>query len=238
MRVFEKNGSLTRSDGRAWPSPRTAVQLLCNPTLCGNAAAQGKSPILRSSCRNSTSSRVPATNLRWRLGSVRWRRVGDSGRDGRSYRTEIFDHRAKSQANERSALSCGGGVILATAIRHRLSATGLVERVIDRAAELLEELQCGDSHLRKEGIDVTGNEEADLHGLVPSRTHANQLGKVGRRAFMFGGRPALIPISARQSVRCQSAALQSPIGRGRWTPCGTRNSSHHGQATNTSMGKG
>ena len=43
------------SDGRVWPSPRTAEQLSCRPTLCGNVA-QGKASTFRSSCRNSTSS--------------------------------------------------------------------------------------------------------------------------------------------------------------------------------------
>ena len=33
----------------------------------------------------------------------------------------------------------GGGIFLATAVGHRLPATGLIQRVFDRAAELLEE---------------------------------------------------------------------------------------------------
>ena len=39
-RVFEKKGSLTRCDGRAWPRPRTAEQTSCSPTLCGNAGTR------------------------------------------------------------------------------------------------------------------------------------------------------------------------------------------------------
>src|SRR5271157_4078035 len=37
-RVFEKSGSLTRSDGRPRPRPRTDEQLLCRPTLCSIAS--------------------------------------------------------------------------------------------------------------------------------------------------------------------------------------------------------
>jgi hypothetical protein len=57
----------------------------------------------------------------------------------------------------------GGGIVLAAAVGHRLPAAGLIERVLDRAAEPLDELQGRDAHLREEGVDVTGNEEPELH---------------------------------------------------------------------------
>src|SRR6516165_11414013 len=57
----------------------------------------------------------------------------------------------------------GSGIVLAAAVGHRLPAAGLIERVLDRAAESLEELQGRDAHFRKEGVDVTGNEEPELH---------------------------------------------------------------------------
>ncbi len=57
----------------------------------------------------------------------------------------------------------GRGIFLAAAVGHRLAAAGLVERIIDGAAEPLEELQRRDAHLWEEGVDVTGNEEPELH---------------------------------------------------------------------------
>ena len=42
----------------------------------------------------------------------------------------------------------GGGIFLATAVGHRLPATGLIQRVFDRAAELLEEFQGRYAHFR------------------------------------------------------------------------------------------
>jgi len=57
----------------------------------------------------------------------------------------------------------GGGIVLATAVGHRLAAAGLVERVLDRAAEPLEELQGRDAHFGEESVDVTGNKKSNLH---------------------------------------------------------------------------
>jgi hypothetical protein len=65
-------------------------------------------------------------------------------------------------------VSLGGGrIVLATAVGHWLPAGGLVEWILDTAAELLEELQGRDAHFREEGVDVTGDEEPDFHGHVP-----------------------------------------------------------------------
>src|SRR5262249_14936471 len=61
----------------------------------------------------------------------------------------------------------GGGVVLATAVGHRLPAASWVERVLDCAAEAFQEFQGRDAHLREEGVDVTGDEEPDLPGDVP-----------------------------------------------------------------------
>src|SRR5262249_26359592 len=57
----------------------------------------------------------------------------------------------------------GGGVFLAAAVGHRLSAAGLLERVLDRTAEPFEKLEGRDAYFREEGVDVTGDEESDLH---------------------------------------------------------------------------
>ena len=43
--------------------------------------------------------------------------------------------------------------------------------VLDRAAESLEELQSRDAHFRKEGVDVTGDEESYFHGCVLRVSH-------------------------------------------------------------------
>ena len=67
----------------------------------------------------------------------------------------------------------GGGIFLATAVGHRLPAAGLIERVLDRAAEPLEELQGRDAHFGEESVDVTGNEEPDLHRDVPPMAGVN-----------------------------------------------------------------
>jgi hypothetical protein len=61
----------------------------------------------------------------------------------------------------------GGGIFLATAVGHRLPAAGLLERILDRAAEPFEEFQGCDAYFREKGVDVTGNEKSDLHRPVP-----------------------------------------------------------------------
>src|SRR5262245_3498022 len=63
----------------------------------------------------------------------------------------------------------GGGVFLTTAVGHRLAAAGLLERILHRAAEPLKEFQGGDANFREKGVDVTGDEESDLHRQVPPR---------------------------------------------------------------------
>ncbi|HEY2472909.1 MAG TPA: hypothetical protein VGI45_34325 [Terracidiphilus sp.] len=55
----------------------------------------------------------------------------------------------------------GGGVGLIAAIRHRLSATGLVEREMDIQPESFQKLQCGNSDLWKDHVDIAGNEETN-----------------------------------------------------------------------------
>src|SRR5208337_1762229 len=58
----------------------------------------------------------------------------------------------------------GGGIFLATAVGHRLPAAGLIERILDRAAEPLKKLQGRDAHFREKGVDVTRNKKSNLHG--------------------------------------------------------------------------
>ncbi len=52
----------------------------------------------------------------------------------------------------------GCGIFLATAVGHRLAAAGLIERILNRATESLEELQGRDAHFGEKGVDVAGNE--------------------------------------------------------------------------------
>jgi hypothetical protein len=60
-----------------------------------------------------------------------------------------------------------GAVGIEPAVGHRLSATGLVAWVHDLVAETLEQLEGRNADLRKEGIDVAGNEEPDAHLSPP-----------------------------------------------------------------------
>jgi hypothetical protein len=56
-----------------------------------------------------------------------------------------------------------GGIVLAAAVGHRLPAAGLIERILDRAAEPLGQDQGRDAHFREGGVDVIRDEEPDLH---------------------------------------------------------------------------
>ena len=55
------------------------------------------------------------------------------------------------------------GVVVAPAVRHRLPAARLIERVDDLDPEPLQELECGDADLRKQRVDIAGDEQADFH---------------------------------------------------------------------------
>ena len=56
-----------------------------------------------------------------------------------------------------------GAVGVEPAVRHRLSATGLVAGIDDLVTEPLQQLQCRDADFRKEGIDVARDEQPDAH---------------------------------------------------------------------------
>ena len=60
-----------------------------------------------------------------------------------------------------------GAVGIEPAVGHRLAAAGLVARVDDLVAEALEQLEGRDADLRKEGVDVAGDEEPDAHLSPP-----------------------------------------------------------------------
>ena len=62
-----------------------------------------------------------------------------------------------------------GAVSVEAAVRHRLSATGLVAWVDDLVAEALQQLEGRDADLRKEGVDVAGDEESDVACCSPNR---------------------------------------------------------------------
>lgn len=55
------------------------------------------------------------------------------------------------------------GVFFETRIGHRLTAAGLVQRIVDLAADLAQQLVRRPPHLGIDRIDVTGNEQSDFH---------------------------------------------------------------------------
>ena len=57
---------------------------------------------------------------------------------------------------------------LAAGVRHRLAAAGLVERIVDLAAEPFQQFERGHAHLGEEGVDVAGDEEGDAHADLTS----------------------------------------------------------------------
>jgi hypothetical protein len=68
-----------------------------------------------------------------------------------------------------------GRVGIAAAIAHGLAAAGLVHRVGDLDPEPLQELQAGDADLREEGVDETGDSQADFHdGEDPDPAYATE----------------------------------------------------------------
>src|ERR1700675_3110476 len=58
------------------------------------------------------------------------------------------------------------GLLITSAIRHRLSAASLVEGVNDIHFQVLQKLQRGDPDFRIEKVDVTRDHQGDLHGLL------------------------------------------------------------------------
>jgi hypothetical protein len=50
------------------------------------------------------------------------------------------------------------GFRVASAVRHRLAAAGLIEGIFDLDAEALQQFQCRDADVRMKGVDVTGDE--------------------------------------------------------------------------------
>ena len=158
------NGGSSISDAFASRRPRKVAQPMCRPTLCGNSA-HGNSRTPSTSCRNSTSSCVLRAH----------RLHGGSLLD----RSHLVAHVVRAASRRRDDLAVAGEVAreqrlgvacvaVAAAVGHRLAAAGLVERVVDVAAEALEELERGDSHLGKEGIDVARYEQGHLHGSTPA----------------------------------------------------------------------
>ena len=57
----------------------------------------------------------------------------------------------------------GGAIGVEPAVRHRLSAAGLVTRIDDLVIEPLQELQCRDADLWEKGVDVARDEKPDAH---------------------------------------------------------------------------
>src|ERR1700730_3654901 len=60
------------------------------------------------------------------------------------------------------------GLLKTPAIRHRLAAASLVERVDDIHFQLLQKLQSGDADFRIEKVDITRNHQGNLHSCFSS----------------------------------------------------------------------
>src|SRR6266404_6884171 len=56
-------------------------------------------------------------------------------------------------------------LLITSAIGHRLTTACLVEGVDDIDFQFLQKLQSGDTNLRIEKVDITGNHQGDLHGF-------------------------------------------------------------------------
>src|SRR5215469_340869 len=65
----------------------------------------------------------------------------------------------------------GRRIFLKAAVRHRLSAARLFQRILDRAAQLFQKLQCRDANLWKERVDITRDEKPDLR-IFPGSSQA------------------------------------------------------------------
>src|SRR5271163_405220 len=58
-------------------------------------------------------------------------------------------------------------VSLTSAVRHRLSATGLVERVFDVHPQSFQKLKRGDADLRIQSVHIAGNDQTNSHPKPP-----------------------------------------------------------------------
>jgi hypothetical protein len=121
--------------------------------------------------------------------------------------------------------------LVAAAVGHRLAAAGLVERVVDLAAEALEQLERGDADLREEGVDVAGNEQGHFHARTPRfepgrqfrdrrEENACNVPAAATQPLSQIKRPApglsWKTLSARlSSILCSQAPLVDPAGRRR-----------------------
>ena len=62
----------------------------------------------------------------------------------------------------------GGAIGVEPAVGHRLSAAGLIARILDLVAEPLQELERGDADFRKEGVDIARDEKTYAHAITLS----------------------------------------------------------------------
>src|SRR5712672_2174372 len=70
---------------------------------------------------------------------------------------------------------------MASAVRHRLAAAGLIEGIFDLDAEALQQVESRDADVRMKGVDIAGGEKPDLHGSLLSKL-----------AILFAGIVALL----------------------------------------------
>jgi hypothetical protein len=124
---------------------------------CRNSA-QGKASTLSTSCRNSTSSNVFALTLR----------TASVCSDCAKVIAHVVHAAARGAddiveflkiSNKQGFSRCGFRV--AATVGHRLPTAGLVERILDLNAKAPQKLQCCDSDLRMEGVNVTEDEKTN-----------------------------------------------------------------------------
>lgn len=140
---------------------RTPWQELWRLTRCGKRASSRAG--FTTSWRNSQISQMRESRQAWLAVVVEQARVAFADEDhaaGRGPHDVVIPFEQCIHAfGERL------GVALESCIGHRLSAAGLVERVVHVAAHAAEQFAGSASHFGVDGVDVTGDEQSDFHTL-------------------------------------------------------------------------
>jgi hypothetical protein len=108
-------------------------------------------------------------------------------------RVELFE------AIDKESLG-SSGIVLATTVSHRLPAAGLIERVLDRAAEPFEEFKRRNADLRKKGVDIARNEESDLHRRVPPIILKSATGRLIFTEYFIGSPLSITEINSSLAI--------------------------------------
>jgi hypothetical protein len=155
-------GSLI-SDALASRSRRSVAQPMCRPTLCGKLGPGKLADAEHVVQELDELARVAAHRLHRRRLLDRGQLVADVVRAASRRRHDVLV--AGEVAREQRLGVARLGV--AAAVGHRLAAACLLERIVDLAADALEQLERRDPHLGEEGVDVARHEQRDLHREAP-----------------------------------------------------------------------